>query len=92
MQATQLTISQKVRLARAEAAEAAAKDLIVIVPVKEKACNKCFVVKPASQYSNNRRKEDGLQTSCKICQRQTNNEWRKRKRKKMEQLNAEVEP
>ena len=58
----------------------AALALRVIVPVKQKACNTCFVVKPAADYCNNKSKEDGLQSSCAVCQRRKNNEWRKRKR------------
>lgn len=80
MGAAPLTISQQVRLKRKQDAERKAKGLRVIVPVKQKACNTCFVVKPAADYCNNKSKEDGLQSSCAVCQRRKNNEWRKRKR------------
>ncbi len=38
--------------------------------MKTKKCARCKKIKPTSEFSKNRCKDDGLQTACKICKRE----------------------
>jgi len=45
-----------------------------------KRCARCGKIKPASQFSKNRKSKDGLQRWCKECKRIVDMEYRKRKK------------
>jgi|TARA_R110000824_G_scaffold272902_1_gene461409 hypothetical protein len=66
-----LTITQRVRLARADT-----------VPVVEKFCNKCKVIKPATQFGKNKNGKNGLQNYCNICKRKADNLTKQKKKEK----------
>ena len=40
-----------------------------------KRCPGCATLKPLTEFSKNKRKPDGLQTSCKACAKQRNASW-----------------
>ena len=37
-------------------------------PIPSKVCTKCKQIKSITEYSKNKRKLDGLESSCKLCQ------------------------
>lgn len=40
-----------------------------------KRCPGCATLKPLTEFSKNKRKQDGLQSSCKACAKQRNAKW-----------------
>lgn len=40
-----------------------------------KRCPSCAILRPVTEFSKNKRKPDGLQTSCKACAKQRNASW-----------------
>ena len=57
---------------------------VLKVLVSEKVCVKCNVLKPASDFSNNKaRKCDGLTTWCKECRNKKRAEWALKNRDKI---------
>ncbi len=45
--------------------------------LNEKVCTQCKVLRPYSEYHNNRAKKDGKQSNCKPCQRARQNKHKK---------------
>lgn len=41
-----------------------------------KACTRCNLIQPLSEFSPDRRKKDGLQSRCKKCNSDISREWR----------------
>jgi len=82
-----LTITQRVRLVRADAAlkvKQRAKG-IRVVTIIEKLCGGCDTVKKAEGFNKNRERADGLQLRCRRCQNFENAASRKRKKLKKAQ-------
>ena len=44
-------------------------------PISSKVCTKCKQIKLITEYSKNKRKSDGLESSCKSCQYIKGNHW-----------------
>jgi len=43
-----------------------------------KKCSKCFILKPFSEFHKNRKVKSGITSTCKICQNEKQNSWRKK--------------
>jgi 5-methylcytosine-specific restriction endonuclease McrA len=57
-------------------------DIIVQLPLpfEGKVCNKCHIWQPLTEYHRNRAMPDGLQYTCKSCDRERNRQYMARKR------------
>ena len=81
---TKLTITQQVRLARADAilkAKQIAQGIRVVTLI-EKLCSSCSTVKKAEEFNKSTKRNDGLQLRCRRCQAGANAESRKRRQLK----------
>ena len=83
-QAGRLTITQQVRLARADAIFKAKQiaEGIRVVTITEKLCSTCSTVKKAEEFNKSTKRKDGLQLRCKRCQSVANAESCKRRKLK----------
>ena len=79
-----LTITQQVRLARADAILKAKQKSqgIRIVTLIEKLCSSCNTIKKAEEFNKSTKRNDGLQLRCRRCQAGANAESRKRRQLK----------
>jgi len=75
-QVRRLTITQRVRLARADAIWKAKQKAegIRVVTITEKLCSTCSTVKKAEEFNKSTKRKDGLQLRCKRCQAVANAE------------------
>ena len=85
-----LTITQQVRLARADAILKAKQKAqgIRVVTLIEKLCATCDTIKKAEEFNKSTKRNDGLQLRCKKCQAVANAE--SRKRKQLKELHGEA--
>ena len=83
-QVRRLTITQRVRLARADAILKAKQKAegIRVVTITEKLCSSCSTVKKAAEFNKSTKRKDGLQLRCKRCQSVANAESCKRRKLK----------
>tara|TARA_B110000902_G_C14049876_1_gene491229 strand:- start:73 stop:576 length:504 start_codon:yes stop_codon:yes gene_type:complete len=83
-QVRRLTITQRVRLARADAILKAKQKAegIRVVTITEKLCSTCSTVKKAEEFNKSTKRKDGLQLRCKRCQAVANAESCKRRKLK----------
>ena len=83
-QVRRLTITQPVRLARADAILKAKQKAegIRVVTITEKLCSSCSTVKKAAEFNKSTKRKDGLQLRCKRCQSVANAESCKRRKLK----------
>ena len=83
-QVRRLTITQQVRLARADAIFKAKQiaEGIRVVTITEKLCSTCSTVKKAEEFNKSTKRKDGLQLRCKRCQAVANAESCKRRKLK----------
>jgi hypothetical protein len=83
-QVRRLTITQRVRLARADAILKAKQKAegIRVVTITEKLCSTCSTVKKAEEFNKSTKRKDGLQLRCKRCQSVANAESCKRRKLK----------
>ena len=83
-QVRRLTITQRVRLARADAIFKAKQiaEGIRVVTITEKLCSTCSTVKKAEEFNKSTKRKDGLQLRCKRCQAVANAESCKRRKLK----------
>ena len=83
-QVRRLTITQRVRLARADAILKAKQKAegIRVVTLIEKLCSTCSTVKKAEEFNKSTKRKDGLQLRCKRCQSVANAESCKRRKLK----------
>jgi hypothetical protein len=83
-QVRRLTITQRVRLARADAILKAKQiaEGIRVVTITEKLCSTCSTVKKAEEFNKSTKRKDGLQLRCKRCQAVANAESCKRRKLK----------
>ena len=83
-QVKRLTITQQVRLARADAIFKAKQiaEGIRVVTITEKLCSTCSTVKKAEEFNKSTKRKDGLQLRCKRCQSVANAESCKRRKLK----------
>ena len=83
-QVRRLTITQQVRLARADAILKAKQKAegIRVVTLIEKLCSTCSTVKKAEEFNKSTKRKDGLQLRCKRCQAVANAESCKRRKLK----------
>ena len=83
-QVRRLTITQRVRLARADAILKAKQKAegIRVVTLIEKLCATCSTVKKAEEFNKSTKRKDGLQLRCKRCQSVANAESCKRRKLK----------
>ena len=83
-QVRRLTITQQVRLARADAILKAKQiaEGIRVVTITEKLCSTCSTVKKAEEFNKSTKRKDGLQLRCKRCQSVANAESCKRRKLK----------
>ena len=83
-QVRRLTITQRVRLARADAILKAKQiaEGIRVVTITEKLCSTCSTVKKAEEFNKSTKRKDGLQLRCKRCQSVANAESCKRRKLK----------
>ena len=83
-QAGRLTITQQVRLARADAIFKAKQiaEGIRVVTITEKLCSTCSTVKKAEEFNKSTKRKDGLQLRCKRCQAVANAKSYKRRQLK----------
>ena len=83
-QVGRLTITQRVRLARADAILKAKQiaEGIRVVTITEKLCSTCSTVKKAEEFNKSTKRKDGLQLRCKRCQAVANAESCKRRKLK----------
>ena len=83
-QVGRLTITQRVRLARADAILKAKQKSqgIRIVTLIEKLCSSCNTIKKAEEFNKSTKRNDGLQLRCRRCQAGANAESRKRRQLK----------
>jgi hypothetical protein len=83
-QVRRLTITQRVRLARADAIFKAKQiaEGIRVVTLIEKLCSSCSTVKKAEEFNKSTKRKDGLQLRCKRCQAVANAESCKRRKLK----------
>ena len=79
-----LTITQQVRLARADAILKAKQKAegIRVVTLIEKLCATCNTIKKAAEFNKSTKRKDGLQLRCKRCQSVANAEYCKRRKLK----------
>jgi len=79
-----LTITQQVRLARADAILKAKQiaEGIRVVTLIEKLCSSCDTIKKAEEFNKSTKRNDGLQLRCKKCQAAANAKSYKRKKLK----------
>ena len=91
-QVGRLTITQRVRLARADAILKAKQiaEGIRIVTLIEKLCSSCDTMKKAEEFNKSTKRKDGLQLRCKRCQAAANAKSYKRKQLKELQGEANV--
>ena len=91
-QVGRLTITQRVRLARADAILKAKQiaEGIRIVTLIEKLCSSCDTIKKAEEFNKSTKRKDGLQLRCKRCQAAANAKSYKRKQLKELQGEANV--
>ena len=91
-QVGRLTITQRVRLARADAILKAKQiaEGIRVVTITEKLCSTCSTVKKAAEFNKSTKRKDGLQLRCKRCQAAANAKSYKRKQLKELQGEANV--
>tara|TARA_R110002050_G_scaffold15519_3_gene47609 strand:+ start:3825 stop:4289 length:465 start_codon:yes stop_codon:yes gene_type:complete len=91
-QVGRLTITQRVRLARADAILKAKQiaEGIRVVTITEKLCSTCSTVKKAEEFNKSTKRKDGLQLRCKRCQAAANAKSYKRKQLKELQGEANV--
>lgn len=88
-QVRRLTITQRVRLARADAILKAKQKAegIRVVTLIEKLCSSCSTVKKAAEFNKSTKRKDGLQLRCKRCQSVANAEsCKRRKLKEVEEM------
>ena len=91
-QVGRLTITQRVRLARADAilkAKQVAQG-IRIVTLIEKLCATCNTTKKVAEFNKSTKRNDGLQLRCKRCQASANAKSYKRRQLKELQGEANV--
>ena len=83
-QVGRLTITQRVRLARADAILKAKQiaEGIRVVTITEKLCSTCSTVKKAEEFNKSTKRKDGLQLRCKRCQSVANAKSYKRRQLK----------
>ena len=83
-QVGRLTITQRVRLARADAILKAKQiaEGIRVVTITEKLCSTCSTVKKAEEFNKSTKRKDGLQLRCKRCQAVANAKSYKRRQLK----------
>ena len=83
-QVRRLTITQRVRLARADAILKAKQKAegIRVVTITEKLCSTCSTVKKAEEFNKSTKRKDGLQLRCKRCQAVANAKSCKRRKLK----------
>ena len=83
-QVRRLTITQRVRLARADAILKAKQKAegIRVVTLIEKLCATCNTIKKAAEFNKSTKRKDGLQLRCKRCQSVANAESCKRRKLK----------
>ena len=83
-QVRRLTITQRVRLARADAILKAKQKAegIRVVTLIEKLCSTCSTVKKAEEFNKSTKRKDGLQLRCKKCQAVANAKSYKRRQLK----------
>ena len=83
-QVRRLTITQRVRLARADAILKAKQKAegIRVVTLIEKLCATCNTIKKAAEFNKSTKRKDGLQLRCKRCQAVANAEACKRRKLK----------
>lgn len=91
-QVGRLTITQRVRLARADAILKAKQiaEGIRVVTITEKLCSTCSTVKKAEEFNKSTKRKDGLQLRCKRCQAAANAKSYKRRQLKELQGEANV--
>ena len=91
-QVGRLTITQRVRLARADAILKAKQiaEGIRVVTLIEKLCSSCDTIKKAEEFNKSTRRKDGLQLRCKRCQSADNAKSYKRRQLKELQGEANV--
>ena len=79
-----LTITQQVRLARADAILKAKQKAegIRVVTLIEKLCATCNTIKKAAEFNKSTKRKDGLQLRCKRCQAVANAKSYKRRQLK----------
>jgi hypothetical protein len=79
-----LTITQRVRLARADAILKAKQKAegIRVVTLIEKLCATCNTIKKAAEFNKSTKRKDGLQLRCKRCQAVANAKSYKRRQLK----------
>ena len=79
-----LTITQQVRLARADAILKAKQKAegIRVVTLIEKLCATCNTIKKAAEFNKSTKRNDGLQLRCKKCQAVANAKSYKRRQLK----------
>ena len=87
-----LTITQQVRLARADAILIAQQKAqgIRVVTLIEKLCATCDTIKKAEEFNKSTKRNDGLQLRCKKCQAVANAKSYKRRQLKELQGEANV--
>jgi hypothetical protein len=91
-QVGRLTITQRVRLARADAilkAKQKAEEIRVVTLI-EKLCSSCDTIKKAAEFNKSTKRKDGLQLRCKRCQAVANAKSYKRRQLKELQGEANV--
>jgi len=83
-QVRRLTITQRVRLARADAILKAKQKAegIRVVTLIEKLCATCNTIKKAAEFNKSTKRNDGLQLRCKKCQAVANAKSYKRRQLK----------
>ena len=83
-QVRRLTITQRVRLARADAILKAKQKAegIRVVTITEKLCSTCNTIKKAAEFNKSTKRNDGLQLRCKKCQAVANAKSYKRRQLK----------
>ena len=83
-QVRRLTITQRVRLARADAILKAKQKAegIRVVTLIEKLCATCNTIKKAAEFNKSTKRNDGLQLRCKRCQAVANAKSYKRRQLK----------
>ena len=83
-QVRRLTITQRVRLARADAILKAKQKAegIRVVTLIEKLCATCNTIKKAAEFNKSTKRKDGLQLRCKRCQAVANAKSYKRRQLK----------
>ena len=88
-QVRRLTITQRVRLARADAILKAKQKAegIRVVTLTEKLCSSCDTIKKAEEFNKSTKRKDGLQLRCKKCQAVANaKSYKRRQLKEVEEM------